>query len=179
MFKFRVLKEDKTTSGRLGLIETERYRAYTPLFMPVGTLGAVKTLSPEDLRDLGATLVLANTYHLYLRPGHRLIEELGGLHSFMGWERLILTDSGGVQEEAPALGKPVLVMRDTTERPEGVNAGTVKLIGANADLIVQETSNLLLDPVAYEEMSHATNPYGDGHSSARIVQRINTFFRQI
>ena len=97
MFKFRVLKEDKTTSGRLGLIETERYRAYTPLFMPVGTLGAVKTLSPEDLRELGATLVLANTYHLYLRPGHRLIEELGGLHSFMGWERLILTDSGGFQ----------------------------------------------------------------------------------
>jgi len=106
-------------------------------------------------------------------------QEYSQFVSLMAHCQLILTDSGGVQEEAPALGKPVLVMRDTTERPEGVNAGTVKLIGANADLIVQETSNLLLDPVAYEEMSHATNPYGDGHSSARIVQRINTFFRQI
>jgi queuine tRNA-ribosyltransferase len=97
MFKFRVLKGDKATQGRLGLIETRGYRAYTPLFMPVGTLGAVKTLSPQDLRDLGSTLILANTYHLYLRPGHRVIEKLGGLHPFMGWERLILTDSGGFQ----------------------------------------------------------------------------------
>ncbi len=97
MFGFRVLKRDKATQGRLGLIETERYRALTPIFMPVGTLGVVKTLSPQDLRDLGSTLILANTYHLYLRPGHRVIKELGGLHPFMGWERLILTDSGGFQ----------------------------------------------------------------------------------
>jgi len=90
--------------------------------------------------------------------------------------RLILTDSGGVQEEAPALAKPVLVMRDTTERPEGLKAGTVKLVGANADLIVKETSKLLVDSVAYKKMSKATNPYGDGHSSARIVQRISRFF---
>ncbi len=97
MFKFQVLKEDFFTGARLGIIETPRYRAYTPLFMPVGTLGAVKTLSPHDLRDLGATIILANTYHLYLRPGHDVVRELGGLHRFMGWERLILTDSGGFQ----------------------------------------------------------------------------------
>jgi len=97
MFKFQLLKKDPTTGARLGVIETSRYQALTPLFMPVGTLGAVKTLSPQDLRDLGATVILANTYHLYLRPGHETIKELGGLHRFMAWERLILTDSGGFQ----------------------------------------------------------------------------------
>ena len=97
MFKFQVLKTDPSTGARLGVIETPRYQTYTPLFMPVGTLGAVKTLSPHDLRDLGATIILANTYHLYLRPGYQVVQELGGLHRFMGWERLILTDSGGFQ----------------------------------------------------------------------------------
>ena len=81
---------------------------------------------------------------------------------------IILTDSGGVQEEAPSLGKPVLVMRDTTERPEAVNAGTVKLVGTDADLIVQETITLLDDAAAYEAMSRAYNPYGDGLASRRI-----------
>ena len=94
---FRVLKKDPTTRARLGVMETPRYRAFTPLFMPVGTLGAVKTLSPQELRDLGATVILANTYHLYLRPGHETVKELGGLHRFMAWDRLILTDSGGFQ----------------------------------------------------------------------------------
>ncbi len=89
---------------------------------------------------------------------------------------LILTDSGGVQEEAPSLGKPVLVMRDTTERPEGVDAGTVKLVGANTSRIVNEVSQLLTDPSSYLKMSQAANPYGDGHASARIVERIRQFF---
>jgi queuine tRNA-ribosyltransferase len=97
MINFRILKTDESTNARLGVIETERYNAYTPIFMPVGTLGAVKTLSPHDLRSLGITTILANTYHLYLRPGHHVIKELGGIHKFMGWERLILTDSGGFQ----------------------------------------------------------------------------------
>jgi len=81
----------------------------------------------------------------------------------------VLTDSGGVQEEAPALGKPVLVMRETTERPEGVAAGTAKLIGTDADRIVAEVSTLLDDPSAYAAMARAHNPFGDGHSSARIA----------
>ncbi len=97
ILNFRVLKKDPTTRARLGVMETPRYRAFTPLFMPVGTLGAVKTLSPQELRDLGATVILANTYHLYLRPGHETVKELGGLHRFMAWDRLILTDSGGFQ----------------------------------------------------------------------------------
>lgn len=83
---------------------------------------------------------------------------------------LILTDSGGVQEEAPSLGKPVLVMRDTTERPEAVTAGTVKLVGTNADDIYREAKKLLSDEAAYKQMAAATNPYGDGHAVERIVE---------
>ncbi len=82
---------------------------------------------------------------------------------------LIITDSGGVQEEAPSLGKPVLVMRDTTERPEAMDAGTVKLVGTDAKIIVSEVSKLLSDSSAYEFMSRAHNPYGDGKAAARIV----------
>jgi UDP-N-acetylglucosamine 2-epimerase (non-hydrolysing) len=88
---------------------------------------------------------------------------------------VILTDSGGVQEEAPSLGKPVLVMRDTTERPEAVDAGTVRLVGTDADLIVREVSSLLDDQKAYEAMSRAHNPYGDGLSSSRIRDAIIEF----
>ena len=86
--------------------------------------------------------------------------------------KLALTDSGGVQEEAPALGKPVLVMRDTTERPEGVEAGTVRLVGARRDAIVEGVSRLLGDRDAYEEMARAVNPYGDGHAAERIARRL-------
>ena len=83
---------------------------------------------------------------------------------------IVLTDSGGIQEEAPGLGKPVLVMRDTTERPEALESGTVHLVGTNHDLIVNEVSTLLDDPVAYEKMSKAVNPYGDGQACRRIVE---------
>ena len=92
---------------------------------------------------------------------------------------IILTDSGGVQEEAPSLGKPVLVMRETTERPEAVDAGTVKLVGTDADLIIREATTLLNDPAAYETMSRAHNPYGDGKASARICAAISTFFKSL
>lgn len=85
---------------------------------------------------------------------------------------LILTDSGGIQEEAPALGKPVLVLRDTTERPEAVRAGTVKLIGTNRNRVYDETKLLLTDPGEYHRMSESCNPYGDGHASERIIQAI-------
>jgi len=85
---------------------------------------------------------------------------------------VILTDSGGVQEEAPSLGKPVLVMRDTTERPEAVAAGTVRLVGTDEGRIIEEVSRLLDDSAAYEQMQHAHNPYGDGNACARILDRL-------
>ena len=85
---------------------------------------------------------------------------------------LVLTDSGGIQEEAPGLGKPVLVMRDTTERPEALEAGTVKLVGTNHDLIVSEVTRLIEDPAYYEQMSQAVNPYGDGLACSRIVDAL-------
>jgi UDP-N-acetylglucosamine 2-epimerase (non-hydrolysing) len=91
---------------------------------------------------------------------------------------LILTDSGGIQEEAPSLGKPVLVMRDTTERPEGVAAGTVRLVGTDTDTIVREANRLLTDEAAYAEMHRAHNPYGDGDASRRICEAILAKYRR-
>lgn len=85
---------------------------------------------------------------------------------------IVLTDSGGIQEEAPGLGKPVLVMRDTTERPEALEAGTVKLVGTDYNKIIENVSVLLEDKEAYERMSKATNPYGDGLASRRIVEKL-------
>jgi queuine tRNA-ribosyltransferase len=110
--RFSLLKVDSRTGARLGRILTARGQVETPAFMPVGTQGSVKGLTPDDLRSLGVQLVLANTYHLYLRPGVSVIRELGGLHSFMGWDGPLLTDSGGFQVHSLA------ALRKVTE--EGV-----------------------------------------------------------
>ena len=101
----------------------------------------------------------------------RLTEPLEVLdcHNLMARSYLILTDSGGIQEEAPSLGKPVLVMRDTTERPEGIQAGTLKLVGTDEETIYREFTRLLDDRQAYDRMAHAENPYGDGHACERIA----------
>ena len=109
-----------------------------------------------------------------------LIEPLDVLdfHNFMEHSYLILTDSGGIQEEAPSLGKPVLVMRDTTERPEGIKAGTLKLVGTKEETIYQEFSRLLNDSSEYEKMSKAANPYGDCHASERIADILESSFLQ-
>lgn len=96
-FSFQVLHNDETTSARTGLLETLHGSVETPVFMPVGTQGTVKALRPDELRSSGAQIILGNTYHLYLRPGHETIRKLGGLHSFMNWPGPILTDSGGFQ----------------------------------------------------------------------------------
>lgn len=144
----------------------------------------------EDLCEALARIATRNpdvdiVYPVHLNPrvrepvnrrlsGHRnihLIEPLDYLPfvNLMRHATLIITDSGGIQEEAPSLGKPVLVTRDTTERPEAVQAGTVKLVGTNTEVIVRETERLLHDPEAYLRMSNAHNPYGDGQASRRIV----------
>lgn len=124
-------------------------------------------------------------YPIHMNPVVRKAaeEELGGCdrihiinpvevfdcHNIMAKSYLILTDSGGIQEEAPSLGKPVLVMRDTTERPEGIAAGTLKLVGTNEDVIYNNFKELLEDKEAYEKMARANNPYGDGHACERIA----------
>lgn len=124
-------------------------------------------------------------YPIHMNPVVRAAaaEELGGCdrihiidplevldcHNIMARSYLILTDSGGIQEESPALGKPVLVMRDTTERPEGINAGTLKLIGTDEETIYRNFKTLLEDEAAYHAMANASNPYGDGHASERIA----------
>jgi len=95
--KFQLIHQDALTKARKGKIFTPHGNMLTPIFMPVGTQATVKALSPEELKEIGAHIILSNTYHLYLRPGYRVIKKLGGLHKFMNWERSILTDSGGYQ----------------------------------------------------------------------------------
>lgn len=104
----------------------------------------------------------------------KLIEplEVVDFHNFINKSFIILTDSGGIQEEAPSLGKPVLVLRNTTERPEGVSAGTLKLVGTDETVIYNETKKLIDNKKEYEKMSRASNPYGDGHASQKIVDAI-------
>ncbi|PQQ67151.1 non-hydrolyzing UDP-N-acetylglucosamine 2-epimerase [Acetivibrio saccincola] len=128
----------------------------------------IKAIYPIHMNPLvreAANEILGNTDRI------RIIEPLEVLdfHNFLARSYLILTDSGGIQEEAPSLGKPVLVMRDTTERPEGIKAGTLKLVGTNEEVIYRNFRLLLEDEAEYEKMSKASNPYGDGFASKRIA----------
>ncbi|MBQ4514711.1 MAG: UDP-N-acetylglucosamine 2-epimerase (non-hydrolyzing) [Anaerolineaceae bacterium] len=129
----------------------------TKVIYPIHMNPAVREVADEELRSCDRI---------------RLIEPLDVLdfHNFIARSHIVLTDSGGIQEEAPSLGKPVLVMRDTTERPEGVTAGTLKLVGTDENVIYDACKTLLTDQAAYDEMSRAVNPFGDGHASERIVQ---------
>ena len=145
-----------------------------------------------------STLAKAHPDHLFIYPVHLnpkvqkpVYDTLGQFDNIklippqpysefvmlMNHSKIVLTDSGGVQEEAPSLGKPVLVMRDTTERPEGVEAGTVKLVGADAAAIIENVDLLIKDKAAYEKMAEAKNPYGDGKAAARIADAVLGFLR--
>jgi UDP-N-acetylglucosamine 2-epimerase (non-hydrolysing) len=142
------------------------------------------------LRDIASRGDVQVVYPVHLNPNvqepaHRILSGVTDVHLIepldylpfvylMDRCTLVITDSGGVQEEAPSLGKPVLVMRDTTERPEAVDAGTVKLVGTNQAAIVREAARLLDDPVAYDAMARAHNPYGDGHAATRICDILKT-----
>ncbi|MBO2534836.1 tRNA guanosine(34) transglycosylase Tgt [Rummeliibacillus suwonensis] len=95
--RYELIKTDKQTGARLGIVHTPHGSFETPAFMPVGTQATVKTMSPEEVKEMGAGIILSNTYHLWLRPGHEIVREAGGLHKFMNWDRAILTDSGGFQ----------------------------------------------------------------------------------
>ena len=94
---YELLHQDKTTGARRGIVHTPHGDIQTPVFMPVGTQATVKSMTPEELKEIGAQIILSNTYHLYLRPGHKIVEEAGGLHKFMNWDKPILTDCGGFQ----------------------------------------------------------------------------------
>ena len=97
VIKYQLIKKDPRSMARLGVVTTPHSTFETPIYMPVGTQATVKTLSREELIDCGAKIILSNTYHLWCQPGLKLIEEAGGLHKFMNWDRSILTDSGGFQ----------------------------------------------------------------------------------
>ena len=128
----------------------------------------VKAIYPIHLNPLvreAADKILGDNERLHIIEPLDVVD----FHNFQARSFLILTDSGGIQEEAPSLGKPVLVMRETTERPEGINAGTLKLVGTKEETIYQEFSRLLTDQEAYNAMAYASNPYGDGHASERIA----------
>ena len=143
------------------------------------------------LRDIAARGDVRVVYPVHLNPNvqepvRRILDASADVHLIepqdylpfvwlMDRCDLIVTDSGGVQEEAPSLGKPVLVMRDVTERPEAVEAGTVRLVGADAARIVAEASLLLDEPAEYQAMARAHNPYGDGHAAGRIADLVATF----
>ena len=105
MFEFKLLKQDKKTAARIGKLTTPHGVIETPVFMPVGTRATVRTLTNDDLLDLNSQIILGNTYHLYLRPGHKNIKKLGGLHKFMNWPKPMLTDSGGFQVFSLGLNK--------------------------------------------------------------------------
>ncbi len=141
---------------------TERYPEVDfvyPMHLNPNVRQPIHDVFGSDLTDLG------NMY--FIEP----LEYLSFVY-LMEKSHIVLTDSGGIQEEAPGLGKPVLVMRDTTERPEAVRAGTVKLVGTDFNRIVDTTSLLLDDTAVYEEMSQAVNPYGDGHACERIARAL-------
>ena len=171
--KFILEHTDPKSSARAGTLRTDHGDIQTPIFMPVGTAGTVKGVHTRDLKeDTKAQIILGNTYHLYLRPGTTILKDAGGLHKFNGWDGPILTDSGGIQEEAPSLGKPVLCMRDCTERQEAVEAGTVKIVGTSSEVIVKTVSSLIENRDEYEKMSAIENPYGLGNSGELIVKAI-------
>src|SRR4029079_16205252 len=125
---FEIQARDPHTRARTGLIRTAHGTVETPVFMPLGPGSKVKSLTPEDLRDHGAQIILGNTYHLYLQPGHELIARMGGLHRFMGWDGPILTDSGGFQVFSLVYGgiADEVKGRRPTQHPQ-VKPGMVKV----------------------------------------------------
>lgn len=144
------------------------YNMFNAIKRIVDEFSDIKVIYPIHMNPVvrkAANDILSNHERIKLIDPLEVID----FHNFLANSYLILTDSGGIQEEAPSLGKPVLVMRDTTERPEGIDAGTLKLVGTSEEVIYQEFKTLLTDEEEYKKMSSASNPYGDGKASERIV----------
>jgi UDP-N-acetylglucosamine 2-epimerase (non-hydrolysing) len=177
-------KLDLGPARRLILVTAHRRESFGPpleaIFQALKQLasrGDVEIVYPVHLNpnvQEPARRILGTTPHVTLLPP---VDYLALVH-LMKHAALVLTDSGGIQEEAPTFGKPVLVLREVTERPEGIEAGILKLVGTNTQQIVNEASSLLDDSAAYSRMAQARNPYGDGHAAERIVKSLLTFNSQ-
>lgn len=158
-YSYKILKQDKNSGARTGILKTPRGDIETPIFMPVGTAATVKAVLPEQLREMGAQIILSNTYHLYLRPGADIVAKAGGLHKFMNWDKPILTDSGGFQ--VFSLGK----LRKITEQGVTFSShldGSPHLFTPES---VMETERLLDSDIvmAFDECTE----YGVDHSFAK------------
>lgn len=176
---------DKIGNDRLVLLTAHRrenlgepmrnmFRAIKRLVEEQGDIQVVYPVHLNPAVRETAAEILGNDERIHLIEPLDVID----FHNFAARAHLILTDSGGVQEEAPSLGVPVLVLRDTTERPEGIQAGTLKLAGIDEETIYQMATELLTDRSAHEKMAKAVNPYGDGNASARICEAIRYHFKQ-
>ena len=146
-------------------------RIFTGIKRAIDEIPNVKVIYPihmnPKVREVAYEVFEGDNKIKFLEP-----LEVFDFHNFINKSYIILSDSGGIQEEAPSLGKPVLVLRDTTERPEGIDAGTLKLVGTDEEVIYNEVKKLLSNDEEYDKMSKAANPYGDGHASERIVDAI-------
>ena len=165
--KFEILHKDESTNARAGIIETTRGKIETPVFMPVGTQGTVKALSPEDLTDAGAQIILSNTYHLYLRPGHETVNKLGGLHKFMNWSRPVLTDSGGYQ--VYSLAKLRKITEDGVTFQSHID-GSRHFLGPRESMAIQKAlgSDIVM---AFDECAPYPADYEYVHNSVKLTSK--------
>lgn len=165
--KYNLLKQDESSSARLGIIETAHGNINTPIFMPVGTRGTVKAMSTDELKELGAEIILGNTYHLYLKPGMEIIRMAGGLHKFMNWDRPILTDSGGFQ--VFSLAKLRKMKKDGVEFSSHID-GSRFFLGPKESISIQKDlgSDIVM---CFDECTPYPCSYEDAKKSLDITLR--------
>ncbi len=167
MFKYEIIHECKQSGARIGRLTTPHGVIETPVFMPVGTMATVKSLSPEEVEGLGSQIILSNTYHLYLRPGHEIIKKAGGLHKFMNWNKPILTDSGGFQIFS------LSSMRKITEEGATFSSfidGSKHFIGPEESMAIQKAlgSDIVM---AFDQCTAADTGYEDSKKAMELTLR--------
>lgn len=167
MFKYEILHECKQSGARIGRLTTPHGVIETPVFMPVGTMATVKSLSPEEVEGLGSQIILSNTYHLYLRPGHEIIRQAGGLHKFMNWHKPILTDSGGFQIFS------LSSMRKITEKGATFSSfidGSKHFIGPEESMEIQKAlgSDIVM---AFDQCTSADTDYDGAKKAMELTLR--------
>ena len=161
---YELLKKDKRTKARRGIVHTPHGDIQTPVFMPVGTQATVKAMRPEQVKEMGAEIILSNTYHLYLRPGHEIVREAGGLHKFMNWDRAILTDSGGFQ--VFSLGPLRKITEEGAEFRSHID-GSKHMISPEKSMEIQNALGSDIMNISYRLWRELT----DGLKDARLITR--------